>query len=89
MNPDDRMSIAISAFPMLVTRIPKGVVNHDEMSTRLLLPVAAASPRKSGAKPRVEISQPDNATHWRIQITNPEKTSVKPMPPPSTRLWKT
>ena len=74
---------------MLVMTIPSGVVNQVEMSTSPLFPVDAARPRKSGAKPSVASSQPESATHCRIQMTNPEKTIGKAMPPPKTRLWKT
>jgi hypothetical protein len=42
-----------------------------------------------GAMPSVARSQPDNATHWRIQTTKNAKTTVKPNPPPNTRLWNT
>ena len=74
---------------MLVITMPSAVVNHVEISTSELFPVAAASPRKSGAKPRVASSQPERATHCRIQITNPEKTIGNAIPPPNTRLWNT
>jgi hypothetical protein len=77
------------ALTRLVMTIPMGVVNHVETSTSPVFPVAAPSPRKSGARPRAARSQPDNATHWRIQITNPENTSVNASPPPNTRLWNT
>ena len=85
----NRGAVAVAALAMLVMTIPSAVVNQVEMSTRLELPVDAASPRNRGANPRVARSQPDRATHWRIQMTKPEKTIVKAMPPPKTRLWNT
>ncbi len=83
------MTRANAALTTLVMMIPVGVVNQVEMSTSEAFPVDAANPRKSGANPRVARSQPDRATHCRIQITKPENTTVNAMPPPNTRLWKT
>ena len=51
--------------------------------------IVAPRPRKSGANPRYETSQPESATHCRIQITKPDITTVNASPPPNTRLWNT
>ena len=60
---------------MLVMMIPVGVVNQVRDVDERAIARGAARPRKSGAKPRVASSQPDRATHCRIQITKPEKTT--------------
>ena len=69
--------------------MPVDVVNQTPMVESVVFPMVAPSPRKSGANPRYETSQPDSATHCRIQRTKPDITTVKATPPPKTRLWKT
>ncbi len=86
MKPLTRSSIANSAFPMLTMMIAQGVVNHTPILVSVGLPMVPPSPRNSDAKPRYESSQPESATHCRIQMTNPDITIEKPIPPPNTRL---
>ncbi len=69
MNPLIRISIATRAFKMLTMMIPVDCVNHTPISESAGFPIVAPSPRKSGAKPRYDSSQPERATHCRIQIT--------------------
>ena len=69
--------------------IPFALVNHTPQLEKVALFIVAPRPRNSGANPRYETSQPESATHCKIQMTNPLNTTVKATPPPNTRLWNT
>jgi hypothetical protein len=72
-----------------ITMIPVVPAAQVPMFVNASTPVVTPRPRKVGAIPRDASNQPDSATHWRIQTTKNANTTVKPNPPPKTRLWKT
>ncbi len=69
--------MATSAFTMLTTMMPGRGGEPHAQTGQAALPIVAPRPRNSGAKPRYESSQPERATHCRIQITKPDITTVK------------
>src|SRR5918999_4686280 len=74
---------------MLIVMIPEVDAAHTPKSVNAWTPVVTPRPMNVGARPRTASSQPDRATHWRIHTTNRLNTTLKPMPPPNTLLWKT
>ena len=79
-------TIALRTLMMMMPLAPAAQV---PMSVNASMPVVAPRPMNVGAIPTVASSQPDSATHWRIQTTKNPKTTVNPNPPPNTRLWNT
>ena len=62
----------------VVTHMPMGVVNHKPKFNSWLLFMLSPKPVKRGANPRIAVSHPPRACHWRKKVTIIVATIAKP-----------